>query len=234
MFDPKRVIGFLGLTSALWLGACAAPPRPAEPAAPSPLGTTRPPAVATYEVLESEVTVLVFRDGPMAQLGHNHVVATTGLRGRVELREPLTASSLWLELPLALLDVDDPARRRQAGEGFPDDLVEADRAGTRRNMLGPALLDAARFPVIRLQSVAIEGAGTQLLVRASAEIAGGIREITVPVLLELDETRLVARGEFSLTHAELGLAPYSAALGALRVREDLRVSYRIVAGRGAT
>ena len=234
MFDSKRVIGFLGLATALWLGACAAPPRPAEPGVPSPPEVTRPPAAATYEVVESEVTVLVFRDGPLAQLGHNHVVATTGLSGRVELRDPLSASSLSLALPLAMFDVDDPDRRRRAGDGFPDDVAEADRAGTRRNMLGPALLDATRFPVLRLRSVAIEGAGNSFLVRASAEIAGGIREITVPVHLELDDTRLVARGEFSLTHAELGLTPYSAALGALRVHEGLRVSYHIVARRGAS
>lgn len=234
MFDPKRVIGFLGLAAALSMGACTAPPRPAEPGTPTPPGATRPPAVATFEVVESEVAVLVFRDGPLAQLGHNHVVATTALSGRIELRDPLTASSLSLDLPLEFLDVDDPARRRQAGDGFPDNLTEADRAGTRRNMLGPALLDAARFPVIRLQSIAIKGAGTAFLVRASAEVAGGVREITVPVHLELDDTGLVAHGEFALTHAELGLTPYSAALGALRVREDLRVSYRIVARRGAS
>jgi len=230
VFDRKRAIGFLGLAVALLQGACSAPPRPAEAVAPVP-GPSRPPAVAAYEVVESEVLVQVFRDGPLAQLGHNHVIATTGLRGRVELREPLAASSLALDLPLDSLEVDDPDRRRQAGSEFPDTVTEADRTGTRRNMLGPALLDAAHFPVIGLRSVGISGEGGVYRVTLSAALAGGVREIAVPVELEVDGTHLLAHGEFTLTHAELGLTPFSVMLGALRVREDIRVSYRIVARR---
>ena len=42
---------------------------------------------------------------------------------------------------------------------------------------------------------------------------------------------LIASGEFDLTHAQLGLTPYSVALGALRVAERMHVRYRLVAQR---
>jgi hypothetical protein len=184
---------------------------------------------AVYEVTASEVTVRVYRGGALATLGHNHVIASTALAGRIELREPLTASTLELALPLDSLTVDERPRRLAAGSDFPDNLTESDREGTRRNMLGPALLDAARFPVLRLTGVAIEGGAGEFRVRTQVALAGMEREILVPVRVDVRGKELVAQGEFVLTHAELGLTPFGAALGALRVRDDMLVAYRLVA-----
>ncbi len=130
--------------------------------------------------------------------------------------------------------VDDDARRAQAGPDFPDNLTVADKEGTRRNLLGPALLDAARFPVLQLDSVAIAAAGDGYRVTARVDVAGVVRQIQVPVTLERTGGQLQVSGEFVLTHAELGLTPFSAALGALRVREDLEVAYRLVAREGSS
>lgn len=227
MSDRPRPARFPVTVLLVCLSACAAPPRPE---APPPGPPPRTPAVV-YEITESDVAVRVYRDGPLAGLGHNHVIASTALGGRVELREPLSRSTLELSLPLEELVVDEAARRLVAGTDFPDNLTEADRAATRRNMLGPALLDAARFPVLRLTSVATEGAAGAFRVTARADLAGRSREIVVPVVIELGDGVLAARGEFTLTHADLGLVPFSVALGALRVRDDMLVSYRLVARR---
>jgi hypothetical protein len=56
----------------------------------------------------------------------------------------------------------------------------------------------------------------------------------VPARLELDGDTLTASGRFTLTHAQLGLSPFSVALGALRVREDIEVGYRLSARRAGT
>ena len=222
---------FLAAVLLAGLASCAAPPRPAS-APPSP-EVARPPAIpgTAYEVSDSDITVRVYRDGPLAELGHNHVIASTGLTGQIELREPLAASTLTLELPLASLVVDDPARRAAAGDDFPDNLNEADRQGTRGNMLGAALLDAARFPALRLTSLAIEGDYPGFSVTARVSIAGRQRDIVVPTSLEVGGDTLTASGSFVVTHAELGLTPFSAVLGALRVREDIWISYRLSARR---
>jgi len=50
-------------------------------------------------------------------------------------------------------------------------------------------------------------------------------------VLQRSSDELTASGEFDLTHAELGLAPYSVALGALRVADRMHVRYRLVAQR---
>ena len=233
MLDRVQSRLFLVVLAAVTLGACAVPPRPgASETQLPPAGSA--PARTVYEIVESDVTVRVYRDGPLARLGHNHVIASTAVTGRIELGEPVSASTLELALPLDSLTVDDPARRLAAGSDFPDTLTEADREGTRRNMLGSALLDAARFPVMRLASVAVEEREDALRVTTRVEVAGNVRELVVPVVTELRDGALVARGEFTVTHADLGLTPFSVALGALRVREDLRVTFHLVARKAHT
>ena len=185
-------------------------------------------------MVASDVVVKVYRDGPLAHLGHNHVISTRAVTGRIELREPLAASSFSLALPLDSLVVDDGTRRAAAGPDFPDDLTVEDKEGTRRNLLGPALLDAARFPVLQLDSEAITAAGAGYQVTARADVLGVPRQVTIPVTLERTGERLQASGEFVLRHAELGLTPFSAALGALRVREDMEVAFRLVAQEDAS
>lgn len=231
MLDRPPRPGLLATVLLAGLVSCAAPPRPA--AGPPVPEATRPVAAAgtLYEVLDSDVTVRVYRDGPLAELGHNHVIASTGLTGQIELRRPLAATTLTLELPLGSLVVDDQARREAAGGEFPGTLNEPDREGTRANMLGASLLDAAHFPAVLLESLAIDGESPDFRVTTRVSIAGRQRDIVVPVKLELDGDTLTASGSFTVTHAALGLSPFSVALGALRVREDIQVGYRLSARR---
>jgi len=183
-----------------------------------------------YEVTSSDVTIEVYRDGPLAELGHNHVIGSSGLTGWVAIAEPLAGSSFVLVLPVAGLTVDEPARLAAAGPQFPDRLSPEDKEATRRNMLSAALLDADRFSLIRLESAAIEGSGgSSLVARTRATVAGRVREIEVPVTFGFDGASLHASGEMTLSHQELGLVPFSAVMGALRVGEELHVSWRIEA-----
>lgn len=230
MLEHRVSAGFLLAAQMLALAGCATslqpPPAPASQAVPAAPG-------ALYEVTGSDVTVRVYRDGPLANLGHNHVIGSTGLTGRFILREPLPASSFEIDLPLASLTVDEPARRAAAGADFPGELTEEDREGTRRNMLGPALLAAGKFPVIRVRSLSIAPRGEALEITTRVEIAGAVRVLVVPVEVRREADTLDARGQFTVTHAELGLTPFSVAFGALRVREDINVDFRVLARRAA-
>jgi len=87
---------------------------------------------------------------------------------------------------------------------------------------------------MHLASVAVAEREGSLYVTTRVNVAGNAREIVVPVVMEIQGGTLVARGEFTVTHAELGLAPFSVAMGALRVREDLQVAYRLVARKANT
>ena len=208
-------------------------PPPAAPERPSvseraPAGSTRYLVVPA----ESDVRVLVYRDGPMARLGHNHVLASRALTGEVLLGPRDDQRSFSLVLPVASFSVDEAELRAEEGGEFAGAMEPGDIAGTRRNLLGEAVLDAARFPAIRLTSRAVAGAAPDYAVTVAVEVKGGTHELTVPVLLEKRPTELVAAGRFTVTHRELGLTPFTVMGGLLSVRDEIRVSFRIVARQG--
>jgi hypothetical protein len=131
-------------SAALLLAGCAAPPPAPPPAAPPAARTTATMPYEGWDVVASRLEVRVYRDGPMMQFGHNHVITSEALDGVIELRDPRTHSGFTLDLPLDSLVVDDAAARAAAGAEFAAPVPEKDREGTARNLLGPAVLDAAR------------------------------------------------------------------------------------------
>ncbi|MFI4866866.1 MAG: YceI family protein [Steroidobacterales bacterium] len=221
--------------AALCLGACHSVPR-LRPGAPPPTPVSAAGVAAgavRYRIdpARSEVLILVYRDGRMAALGHNHVVAVRELSGEVVVATDLTQSSWQLDFPVGSLSVDEPQLRAAQGADFQTRLDAVATAGTRDHMLGPMLLDAARYPLIHLQSEQISGAADGLRVTAHIVVRDHDVQVELPVALQRSPDELVASGEFDLTHAQLGLTPYSVALGALRVAERMHVRYRLVAQR---
>ena len=129
----------------------------------------------------------------------------------------------------AELTVDEPALREAAGEDFPGEIPAEDIEATRRNMLGEALLAADEHPTITAELVAVDEARETPTVTAAVTVRGQRRLVELPVQVRTDGERLVAAGETTVTHAELGLEPFSVMGGALSVAEEIGVSYRIVA-----
>lgn len=218
---------FLLAIVALAAGCAAPPPLPPPAAAPAA------PAAAheSWEVTSSRLEIRVFRDGPMARLGHNHVITSTALAGRLELREPRARSGLTLTLPLDSLVVDDPAARAAAGADFATVVPDADRAGTRRNLLGPKVLDAAVQPVLQLSADGLEGGPDEYVARLRVSLRGEQRVVLVPVTVRLDGDRVQVRARAVLHHADLGLVPFTVAMGMLSVRDDIAIDCRLEARR---
>jgi hypothetical protein len=216
---------------ALTLAVAACGPRREQPtptaapaAVPVPAGT--PYAVAAER---SEITVLVYRAGPLGRLGHNHVVVARKIAGTIWAGAGSHTASFALRLPVAEFVVDAPAERRAAGVDFPGEIPQADIDGTRRNMLSDALLDGDHSPEIRLESLAIAGTATDVQVRARVTVRGLDTEIEFPARITRAASQILAEGEFPLLQSQLGLQPFSVMLGALQVQDELLVKFRIVA-----
>jgi polyisoprenoid-binding protein YceI len=127
--------------------------------------------------------------------------------------------------------VDDPSLRAGAGPAFQSSVDAASIQGTRSHMLGDTQLDAAHFPHIRLESRQIRAEGEHWLAQVRIVVREHEDLVAIPVSLQLSGDTLVASGEFDLQHAELGLTPYSVALGALKVAERMHLRYRVLARR---
>jgi hypothetical protein len=226
---------FLWFLLPLALAACASPPRePASPAAPPAAAAPAVPAEEgePWRVTGSHLEVRVYRDGPMQKLGHDHLVTSGSLAGEISLREPIAASRFTLRLPLASLVVDDPAARAHAGGKFAAPVPEKDREATRHNMLGERVLDAARQAELVLTSESIAGGPADFAARVRVSLAGTEHVVTVPFTATVKDGQLVVHAVLHLAHADLGLEPFTVALGALKVRDDFDVDLTVEAGRG--
>ena len=223
---------------ALLLTACgalkvrhAAPPKPEQ-------SITRPglPPGRFYRVDEtqSELRILVYRAGPLARLGHNHVMVNRAISGAVSLADAAGESAFWLNVPVAGFVVDDAAASREEGAEFAGDISDDAKSATLHNMLGAAVLDAEEFPVITVKSVAAAGAQNgsgagALRATVAISVAGHVSKVDVPFTLHVDSRRLSATGSLELRQSALGLTPFRLMLGALQVEDAMTVKFQIVA-----
>ena len=175
------------------------------------------------------VTVVVRRAGPLARLGHDHVITSADEAGSVRLGKTPADSSFELTLPVDRLEVDLPAARAAAGMEFAASVPDDARAGTRHNMLRAEVLDAQGFPAITLRSSAASGVWPQPIVRVAVTLKGVEREQEIPVVVERDADSLTARGELRLNQTDFGITPFSVAGGAIRVADTLEIRFEIAA-----
>jgi polyisoprenoid-binding protein YceI len=226
----------LAATLLVVLAGCA-PDEPAQPPAEStaPAAASSAPVAAPVEGVvynvdadASEVFWRISKAGVMARFGHNHVISARQFDGRVVVDPNDAARSRFeLEIPVAALVIDEPELRARFGEEFASVPSEADKEGTRTNMLGDGLLQAATYPVVRVRGGELAGTGTDQTVAIEIEILGKPFDFRVPAAVALDDGVLEASGEFALDHADLGLTPFSALGGALQVGPRIEFTYRI-------
>jgi polyisoprenoid-binding protein YceI len=188
-----------------------------------------------YAVDATRSTILlhVYRDGPLARFGHNHVIAVTQLQGTV-FREPdILQSDVELSFPVTALSVDVPADRTAAGADFPGALPLEAIAGTRQHMLGPQLLAAEQYPQIALRTVAVSGQWPELQLLVEIQLRKFVSRLVLPVHMTEVGNALIADGTTKLSQVQLGLTPYSVLGGGLRVNDSIDVQFHIVAARAA-
>lgn len=217
--------------SGMLLPAC----RPLQPAGTLPLqavpaATPASPGGKRYVVDPdaSWIRLLVYRDGPLARLGHNHVM-TGKARGEIRVSETAAASGFSIEIPLESLEVDLPLPRSEEGAEFAAEVSDGARQGTRNNMLGEDLLDAAHFPAIHIWSVALDGARSNPEVTARITLRGVSSELKFQAAVVEQPGTLTITASFRVLQTDLGLQPFSILGGAIRVRDAMDIRVRLLA-----
>lgn len=247
--DHKKHILPLLLVSLLWLTGCQTP---AGPAAETP---EKGAAAAEFEPqvykdlsdeagkvfrVDSEastVHIFLWRGGPMAAKGHNHVLAVKQMRGAVYLPEDMLSNAARFDIvfPVKEIAVDPLPLREQIGGAFTGTgMTEKGARGTRQNMLGEKALNADRFPMIGLSSKQFYGEPPKLVLDTTITLHGIQHRRLIPVTLNVEEDRLTARGAFALRQTDFGIEPFSAMAGALYLLDPLMVELKIVARTAQT
>ena len=229
-----RLAAALSGALALALAAGCAPRRAEPPARPAPVegaGIAIPAGARVYDIdpAATVITLFVYRAGPLARLGHNHVLTSGDEAGVVWQGAEPAVSGFELRLPVRALVVDDPAARAAAGPEFAGEVPAAARDGTYQNLLRTEVLDASRFPEIVVRSTGLSGTWDRPVAMVDATLKGEKRRIDVPITLERADGTLTARGRLSLRQTDFGMTPFSVAGGAIQVADAIEVEFSIVA-----
>lgn len=158
----------------------------------------------------------------------------TGILKAVGHDPTLTCAPESLEIGEAAgdaLDVPVSARFRAGAIEPPADIDASDRERMRDNLRGPEVLDVARFPTVELRA---RYAGTLKGGTLSGDLVvrGAPRPIRMDVRVAREGERYVVTGAWEGKLTDLGIKPFKALLGALklvdwiRIRLDARLSPR--------
>jgi polyisoprenoid-binding protein YceI len=168
-------------------------------------------SATTFGPDRASIEVLVFREGLLSAAGHDLLLRAAAFEIAVERGVP----SVTVRVDPASLRVVAALRD---GRPLPGALSPHD-AGEIEATIASTVLRVRRFPELRFASsdVSLEGDGHRI--RGTLTLAGVTRDLVVQARRESD--RLVA--EVPLQQPDFGIRPYTAMLGALRVKPGVVV-----------
>jgi polyisoprenoid-binding protein YceI len=162
------------------------------------------------DVQKSVMTVRVFKAGLFSAFGHEH-----------EISAPIRQGSVNEGARSVDLIVDERQMRV-----MDKDVSSNDRAEIRETMLGPKVLDSGQFPEIHFHSTAVEPVGEGHW-RISGDLS--LHGQTHPVKLEIQGQDGHYRGSAELKQRDFGIEPIVVGGGTVKVKNELRVEFDIVA-----
>jgi polyisoprenoid-binding protein YceI len=190
--------------------------------------TTKPEGTTVHYIIEtkgSTFTVRAFAAGILSALGHNPTIALPDFEGEIFLNpEAVEQSSLRMVIHSASLTVTD-------------DISEKDREEINRRM-HEEVLESDSYPDVVYEcsrgSASKTGEG-QYWVALNGELTlhGVKRSQPVSARVSVNGTMLRAAGEFSVRQSDYEIRPVSALGGAVKLKDELKLSFDISARKQA-
>jgi polyisoprenoid-binding protein YceI len=179
----------------------------------------------TYKIIaaESILWVYVAKGGLLSALAHNHNIGVRSFSGTVNVPESgASGGALVLDIDAKSLNVAD--------QGISD----KDRAEIT-NAMHSAVLHSDKHPQISFKSASVSelkanGSDSySFTVNGDLTLHGVTKRIAVPVTATITTQQIKATGKYTLRQSLYGITPYSKAGGAVKVKDDVVVNFKIVA-----
>ncbi len=174
----------------------------------------------------SRFTVRAFAGGMLSALGHSPTLAIRDFNGEIGFNPAAPErATLKMEIRSDSLEV-------------MDDIKSSDRREMQDTM-NRDVLQADKYPAITFESTSagvdkIGDGRYKVALNGSLTLRGVTRN--VPVIAQVTtsgDLLLRASGEFSILQSEYGIPPVSVAGGALKLKDELKFSFDIVARKQA-
>ena len=175
------------------------------------------------DAAKSRFLVRASASGLLSAFGHNPTIAIRDFTGEAWFRpQSPEQSSLRLEIAAASLAV--------TGDVNDKDRYEMERA------MREDVLETARYPQIEFASSGIQASRItegmyRMKLAGKLTLHGVERYLEVPCNVTVSDDGLRANGEFSIRQTDYGVRLVSVAGGALKLKDELKFSFDIVAHR---
>jgi len=189
---------------------------------------TKPPAKTSHYSVgsnNSSLSIRVYKGDTLAKgLAHNHLVLAKGWSGKISWH-PTDASKckVSISVPVSKLSVDPPRARKSAG--FKGEVSEGQRKDIKKNMLAKGQLNAAAHKNITFESSSCDGTSGTVNVKGTFTLRGKSRNISIPLKVKL-EPKFSAKASFNIKATDYGFKPYSAAFGAVKNKNKMKIKAR--------
>ena len=171
----------------------------------------------------SRFTVQAFATGLLARMGHNPIIGIRDFSGEMQFNpDKLEAGGFRVVIKTASLSVQNDISDK--------DLREIER------LMNQEVLETAKFPEIAYEADSISVTKmTDMLCSATLngklDMHGVTRNQTIVVRVALLGSMLRASGDFTLDQSDYNIKLVSVAGGALKLKDELKFSFEIVARR---
>jgi polyisoprenoid-binding protein YceI len=180
----------------------------------------------TLDPSTGSLRVLLYKDGPLRALGHDHALAAPAFQGQVELSSGSAQLMLTIDATKLVIDTA-PVREEQGWSALKDSDVESINAGMR----GPRGLDVKKYPQITFRSDTIEPvAGEKDLweVTGRFSLHGTTQTIDFPVTMTDGPGGKWFSGYVRLRQSEYGVKPFTVFGGAVSVKDEILVRFNLL------
>ncbi len=157
----------------------------------------------------SSIRVQVSRSGIFSFAGDNHTIRAPIISGALDEGRQVVA----LEIDARQMKVLDPK------------LAADKRAEVQQRMLGPEVLDTAKYPSILFRSTSATWHGGQLLVHGELVLHGHSEPVEIRAVAENGSYQ----GWATIRQTRFGIKPVSIAGGTVRVKDEVRIDFTIFA-----
>jgi polyisoprenoid-binding protein YceI len=186
---------------------------------------TAPPSVAPYRIdaRRSQFFAEAEAAGVLAVLGHNHKFQVRDFEGTVGVpSNALQSASLSVSIVADSLTLVDKVS--------DDDRKEIE--GTMKQKV----LETSKFPKISFRSVSVTAgssgdASSRLGVVGDLWLHGVGHSVTIPVTVVQEADSLRVTGTMKLRQTDYGMTPVTAVAGTIRVKDEVTISFDIIAIR---
>ncbi len=165
---------------------------------------------------DGDLVLTTDKTGPAARTGHRLTIGFTDWTGTVTVDDTPAPQEVSVRIVLDSLEV-------RSGEGGLTPMTGAERAMARSNALKS--LKASKFPEITFTASTITPTAGGYRLDGELTVAG----TTVPHIVEVQVADSGAgwdlRADTTVSHKAVGLKPYTLAMGALKVADEVGVQF---------